>query len=166
SVTFDFDNDGDLDILVVNQKPVKAGYPVESMTHLYRNDSVGGNWLQIKLVGKRSDANGLGATVLVYANNTTMMREVDGGGSSHLSQNSMVLHFGLDNQSTIDSIVVKWIGASSQKVLNVKSNQILEVVQDEEILHDPINPFWIMTFLLVIILAVVFIIKAKRRVKL
>jgi hypothetical protein len=132
SVLFDYDNDGDLDVLVVNQKPVKDGYPVESMTHLYRNDSVSGNWLQIKLMGKRSDANGLGATVVVYTKESRMMREVDGGGSSHLSQNSSVQHFGMGSNTTADSVIVKWIGGSVQKLENVAANQLLVITQNEE----------------------------------
>jgi hypothetical protein len=38
SVMLDYDNDGDLDLLVVNQKPVLPNFPTESVTHLYRND--------------------------------------------------------------------------------------------------------------------------------
>ncbi len=132
SVTFDFDKDGDLDILVVNQKPVKQGYPVESMTHLYRNDSTKGNWLQVQLRGNRSDRLGLGATVKVFANSIQMMREVDGGGSSHLSQNSSIQHFGLGNIDQVDSIVVHWIGGTPQKLTNVMVNQVVEVRQVEE----------------------------------
>ena len=43
SVVFNLENDGDLDILVVNQEPVLAEYPVASTTHLFRNDAAKGN---------------------------------------------------------------------------------------------------------------------------
>ena len=43
SVVFNLENDGDLDILVVNQEPVLAEYPVVSTTHLFRNDAAKGN---------------------------------------------------------------------------------------------------------------------------
>jgi hypothetical protein len=64
SVVFDMDNDGDLDILVVNQKPVLS-YPVESMTTLYRNDSTNGNWIKIALKGTDGELHGLGSRVEV-----------------------------------------------------------------------------------------------------
>ena len=87
SIVFDIENDGDLDILVVNQKPV-LDYPVESTTRLYRNDAPKGNWLKIALKGTDSETHGIGSRVEVVVGKTHMMREIDGGGSSHLSQNS------------------------------------------------------------------------------
>lgn len=53
TVIFDMENDGDLDILVVNQNPVLT-YPMPSTTRLFRNDSAHGNWIKIALKG--SDA--------------------------------------------------------------------------------------------------------------
>jgi enediyne biosynthesis protein E4 len=49
-MVFDYDKDGDLHFLVVNQKPI-LDYPVESVTHLYRNDSPKSNLLKIALKG-------------------------------------------------------------------------------------------------------------------
>ncbi|MEM1359272.1 MAG: VCBS repeat-containing protein, partial [Bacteroidota bacterium] len=46
SVTFDLENDGDLDILVINQKPVLPNYPTNSTTRILRNDGPKGNWLK------------------------------------------------------------------------------------------------------------------------
>ena len=46
SVTFDYDHDGDLDLLVVAEEPVLPGYPMPSLTRLYRNDSAKGNWIK------------------------------------------------------------------------------------------------------------------------
>ncbi len=64
SVVFDLENDGDLDILVVNQEPVLAEYPVvASTTHLFRNDAAKGNWIKIVLKGTNAEPHGLASRV-------------------------------------------------------------------------------------------------------
>ena len=128
SVVFDLENDGDLDLLVVNQKPVMT-YPVPSKTLLYRNDSTTGNWLQVKLKGNTSELNGLGSRVRVVCGNKSMIREIDGGGSSHLSQNSTIAHFGVGPATVVDSVIINWIGGSAQVLLDQPVNQLLSVEQ-------------------------------------
>lgn len=125
SVVFDMDNDGDLDVLVVNQKPV-LDYPVSSVTRLYRNDAAPGHWLKVQLKGKHSDTNGIGSRVCVVSGQTRQIREIDGG-SGHLSQNSTLAHFGLSGHSKADSVIVTWVGGRKQIFTNVPSNQILVV---------------------------------------
>ena len=131
SVVFDLENDGDLDILAVCQGPVLEGYPVPSVTRLWRNDSVSGNWLKVKLQGKRVESSGIGSRVTVFSRGRRMLREVDGGGSSHISQNSRVLHFGLGDAEVVDSVVVVWNGGQEQVVVGQAVNRVLEVVQEE-----------------------------------
>jgi hypothetical protein len=132
SVVFDMDNDGDLDLLVVNQKPV-LNYPVNSETHLYRNDSSTGNWLKVALKGVNSDMHGLGSRIEVVIGKIRMIREIDGG-SSHLSQNSTIAHFGLGEASVVDSVVVTWVGGKKQISTNQKANTLLIVneIPDEK----------------------------------
>ncbi len=127
SVVFDMDNDGDLDILVVNQKPVLS-YPVASETKLYRNDSAKGNWIMIALQGVEAERQGLGSRVEVVIGKTKMIREIDGG-SSHLSQNSTITHFGLGAASVVDSVIVTWIGGNRQVLTNQKTNIRLTIVE-------------------------------------
>ncbi len=124
SVVFDMDNDGDLDLLVVNQKPVKE-YPVPSTTRLFRNDLAKGNWLKVALQGNEADKNGIGSRVEIVTGGIHMIREIDGGGSSHLSQNSTIAHFGLGNALTVDSLIVTWVGGKKQLLFDQKVNQLL-----------------------------------------
>ena len=128
SVVFDLENDGDLDLLVVNQKPVLA-YPVPSRTLLYRNDSISGNWVKVKLQGINAEANGLGSRVKVVCGDRSMIREIDGGGSSHLSQNSTIAHFGLGNATIIDTLEVSWIGGEIQTLTNQPINQLITITE-------------------------------------
>ncbi len=126
SVTFDYDNDGDLDLLVINQI-AQLSYPVPSITKLYRNDSANGNWIKISLEGVQAEMHGLGSRVEIVAGKKRMMREVDGGSSSHLSQNSVILHFGLGNSTMIDSVIVRWTGGEKQVLTNITANQLLKI---------------------------------------
>ncbi len=132
SVTFDIENDGDLDVLVINQKPV-LDYPVSTFTRLYRNDSTIGNWLKVKLVGKEAETRGIGSRVHVVVGEEKMMREIDGGGSSHLSQNSTIAHFGVGKAEVIDSVIVRWTGGKEQVLVDQPVNQLLAI---EEIVSE------------------------------
>ena len=134
SVTFDYDNDGDLDLLVVNQHAVSNlndDNLLPARTLLYRNDLIEGNWLKVKLEGVHAEKDGLGSRVEIVVNDRLMIREIDGG-SSHISQNSTIAHFGLDDIETVESVVVKWIGGKTQEVKNVSANQQITIRETDE----------------------------------
>lgn len=132
SVVFDYDNDGDLDLLVVNQEPVVTDYPVPSVTKLFRNDSTSGHWIKIALKGINAETHGIGSKIEVIAGGKKMIREIDGGASSHLSQNSVISHFGLGSASKIDKITVYWTGGNKQELMNVPVNQLLNITEIPE----------------------------------
>ena len=137
SVHFDYDNDGDQDIFVVNQRPINdmsyRGGVVGSK--LYRNDSSNkNNWLKIKLKGKQSTTRGLGARVRVVCDDLNMIREVDGG-SSHASQNTSIVHFGVGENKKIDSLIISWPGGKKQHLTDILPNQLIEI--EELYLEEP-----------------------------
>jgi hypothetical protein len=151
SVVFDMENDGDLDILVVNQKPV-LNYPVNSSTKLFRNDSTKGNWLKVALQGIDSDIHGIGARVEVVAGKHRMIREIDGG-SSHLSQNSTIAHFGLGDAMIVDSVIVTWVGGDKQILTNQQANSLLnitEISDDKRGFHFPWALYFVIAFIIVV----------------
>ena len=131
SVIFDMENDGDMDILLINQEPLKE-YPVESTSRLYRNDNEQGNWLQVALRGSISESLGIGSRIRVVADGISMIREVDGGSSSHISQNSTIAHFGVGEAEVVDSVVISWSSKDKQVLTNVDVNQRLTILQKEE----------------------------------
>lgn len=128
SVILDIDNDGDMDILFINQKAV-LDYPVRSTTRLLRNDMKKGNWLKVQLKGVDSDLHGIGSRVQIVVGNTQMLREIDGGGSSHLSQNSTIAHFGLGNATSVDSIIVTWPGNKKHVLVNQEVNRLITITE-------------------------------------
>lgn len=135
SAVFDLENDGDLDLVVVNQEPILE-YPVPSRTRLLRNDSPSGNWLQVALEGVYSDPQGIGSRIRVVAGGRSMIREVDGGNASHLSQSSTRQHFGLGNADRVDSVVVLWSGGQKQVLTDIGANQLLNITEAEP----PVRP--------------------------
>jgi enediyne biosynthesis protein E4 len=114
----DFDHDGDLDVLVAQNNGPAV---------LYRND--GGNrnhWLQLKLVGSRSNRDGIGAVVRVTSAGGSQSQTVHSG-SSYCSASDLALTFGLGKDSTASTIEIDWPSGARQKLANVASNQQLTV---------------------------------------
>ncbi len=129
SAVFDYDNDGDLDLLVVNQHPRDPTTTLpDARTLLYRNDASEGNWLKIQLEGLRSDKNGIGSRIELISDGQLLIREIDGG-SSHMSQNSTIAHFGLGDATSVESVTVKWIGGGEQTIENVAANQLITITE-------------------------------------
>jgi len=114
----DFDNDGDLDILVSNN----GGAP-----QLLRND--GGNtnhWLQILLIGTRSNRDGVGARLKISAGDLTLYEQKKGGMSYQSAQDPR-LHFGLGNRTKVDLIEIRWPSGSVTRLNDIACDRILAV---------------------------------------
>ncbi|MBI3783746.1 MAG: VCBS repeat-containing protein [Deltaproteobacteria bacterium] len=111
-MAFDYDQDGDLDLLIVNN----SATPV-----LYRND--GGNlndWLNVRVQGTSSNRDGIGAriTVTADAGGVSQVREIDGG-SNFLGQNELTAHFGLGSHpAPVHSVEVYWPASNIRQVLH------------------------------------------------
>lgn len=163
SVIFDMDNDGDMDLLVVNQKPI-LNYPIPSTTKLFRNDLAKGNWLKVALKGIDAEANGIGSRVTIIVNGKKMIREIDGGGSSHLSQNSVIAHFGLDANAVVDSIIVDWTGGKQQIITQVDVNQKLVIIELNTPEKDQTYHWYFLSAILVLIIAY-FLYRKRRQAK-
>ena len=114
----DFDNDGDLDILmfVINDSP-----------RLLRNDGGNGNhWLKVIPLLKATGTIALGATVTVNANGLRMFQTVMGV-NGYLASSDPRPNFGLGNAGKAESVEIIWPDGKKQLLENVKANQILKV---------------------------------------
>ena len=112
----DFDNDGDVDVLVNN---------VHDTPDLYRLDvHEKRNWLTVRLVGTKSNRSAIGARVRATAGGVTQVQEVRGGGS-YYSQNDRRLHFGLGSAARIDALDVRWPSGLEELWSNLEVNQIV-----------------------------------------
>jgi hypothetical protein len=95
----DFDNDGDVDIVVNN---------LHDTPDLFRLDQTGErHWITLKLVGTKSNRSAIGALVRLVTADGEQRQEVRGGGS-YYSQNDLRLHFGLGTSRTIERVIVRW----------------------------------------------------------
>ncbi len=115
----DFDNDGDMDVLIVNQNEPPS---------LLRNDVTGDyHWIKIKLSGVKSNRSAIGARVIVHYGDKVQAQEVLSQ-SSYLSVNDSRLHFGLGPVATVD-IEVRWPVGQVEKLKQVHADQLIYVVE-------------------------------------
>jgi len=113
----DFDNDGDVDVLVVN---------LNEPPSLLRNDVTGENhWLKTKLVGTQSNRSAIGARVIAKYGMKRQAQEV-ASQSSFFSANDLRLHFGLGTAMSVD-LEVWWPSGLKQKFTNVSVDRILVI---------------------------------------
>ena len=120
----DFDNDGDLDVLVTtNQGPA----------HLYRNDQRGGNrGIRIRLVGTKSNRDAIGATVKLYRGGECSSQMVKSG-SSYLSQSEMPLTFGMGARDIAERLVISWPSGRTEEYKNLRAGKRYQCVEGKGI---------------------------------
>jgi|GEM_PF-2222385 len=104
----DFNNDGFPDILLHTHE---AGFSI------LRNQLDNKSWIKISLVGSVSNSFGVGATIRIYSEDMVQKRVVHVG-EDYMGQDSFCEHFGLDNLTEIDSIVVSWPSGWTDTVLD------------------------------------------------
>ena len=120
----DIDNDGDLDLLVVNNG---------GASELLRNEGgSGNNAIVIRLVGTTSNRDAISARVKVTTGGIAQMREVKAG-SSYLAQNDLRVHVGLGKATRIDRIDVRWPNGQSEAVNGATVNEIVTVTEGKGI---------------------------------
>ncbi len=113
----DFDNDGDLDMLIMNMNEPPS---------LLRNDVKGaGHWLKVLLIGAKTNRSAIGSRVTASYDGKVQAQEVTAQ-SSFLSVNDRRLHFGLGPAATAD-LVVRWTNGGSDKFANVAANQLVVI---------------------------------------
>ena len=95
----DFDNDGDVDVIVNNVHDTPDLFRLDRATPVH--------WIGVKLVGRQSNRDAIGALVRVITADGEQRQEVRGGGS-YYSQSDFRLHFALGKAEVIERIVVRW----------------------------------------------------------
>ena len=118
----DYDNDGDLDLLVLN---------LDDQPTLMRNEGAGGHWLMLRLVGQESNRDGVGARLTLFAGGRKQVREVVAG-SGFLSGCDRRVHFGLGPQSTVDSLEVKWPSGAIDRLYGLAADRLLTLTEGGE----------------------------------
>ena len=126
----DYDNDGDLDILVTNcnQKP-------DLLKNVIGNKN---NWIQIQLEGQKSNRSGIGTKIKVVTDTHTQYREIQSGGS-YLSFHDLRAHFGVGKVEQINHIEIRWPSGQIDTNTQLPVNQRFLAVEGEKLslLHNP-----------------------------
>ncbi len=114
----DYDNDGDLDIVINN---------LDGPPTLLRND--GGNlrsWLMVQCEGSKSNRSAIGTRLTLRDATSLQMREVKAG-ASYASHSDTRVHFGMGSRSETEELEVRWPSGYLQKLSKVKANQLLQL---------------------------------------
>jgi hypothetical protein len=110
----DFDNDGDLDVLIIN---------LNEPPSLLRNDVSGSNhWIKVRLIGTKSNRSAIGARVVALYGGKQQAQEVISQ-SSYGSTNDRRLHFGLGPEEKAD-IEIRWPSGAKQKFAGLAANRL------------------------------------------
>ena len=111
----DFDNDGDLDVLIIN---------LNEPPSLLRNDlKIKQNWIKVKLEGVKSNRSAIGARILAHFEGKSQAQALLSQ-SSFYSCNDPRLHFGLGRAATVD-LEVRWPSGASESFKNLAANQLV-----------------------------------------
>jgi len=122
----DLDNDGDLDIVINN---------IDQQASIFQNQSSdlpGNQYIQIKLVGPISNPVGIGTKIMLFAEKGMQYQEQEICRGFQSSINSKI-HFGVSNQTAIDSVNVIWPDGKKSQLLNPAINQVHQVPYHESL---------------------------------
>jgi len=118
-VIFDYDQDGRADIALRNYK---------QPAQLLHNVGSGGHWLELKLIGTRSNRDAVGAHVTLTGDGVQQMREVHAG-SAYQSGSSLIQHFGLGPATSVEALHIRWPSGAESTLTDVAANQLLVVTE-------------------------------------
>ena len=100
SAWFDFDNDGDMDVAINDY---------DGPGRIFENAQVTANqWIRFQLVGTQSNRGGIGARVEIRLRDGQKRFSQVVSGKGFLSQNPMILHFGLGKTKEVDAVIITW----------------------------------------------------------
>jgi hypothetical protein len=126
----DYDNDGDVDIFVVNST---------KRADLLRNEGGNreGNWFMVRTLGVTSNRDGVGARITINAGGVQQVREIRTG-SGLYGQNDLRATFGVGPQSRIDVLEVRWPSGVVDRIQEIQTNRIVTVQEGVGLLDLPL----------------------------
>jgi hypothetical protein len=130
AAVFDFDHDGDLDIVSsVVKLPWAAFAKIEQKIKLFRNDTKALHWIGIILEGDDGvNQDCFGCQVVFKQHSRNLMKEVDAG-SGQASQSTAILYYGLGQENYLEELEVFWTDGTSSKFSNLKSGQVYRMIK-------------------------------------
>lgn len=127
----DYDVDGDLDLFIANGEGNAVGPYM-----LLRNGGNANNWLNVRLIGKTGNIEGLGTKVKVESTATGVQYQHHLGPQHFLSQSLLPLHVGLGTDTGVTRMTFTWPSGTIQRVENVAAGQNITLVEGKAIWQD------------------------------
>lgn len=115
SATTDIDSDGDLDLFVANSGRTGGN-------QLFINEGEHGNWVKIKMEGTESNRSGIGVRAEIHLEEDIILIDEVSAGTGYASQNSLTLHFGVNETLVIDKVVLRWPSGTVDTYNNIGVN--------------------------------------------
>ncbi len=128
SVPFDYDNDGDLDLIVSNFDGSLFFYENTTIQSETTNQTPN-SWTKIKLIGTTSNRDALGAKIEIISNTNSQQSRFYQG-SAYQSQSLQPVHFGLENATSITSIKVTWPSGLEETITDIPIQKIIEITEN------------------------------------
>jgi enediyne biosynthesis protein E4 len=128
----DFDNDGDLDVVVST---------VNDFPQLLRCDSrAANNWIKIKTIGTKSNRSGIGARIKCITHlpgEKSLHPQIDEvrSGGGYFSQNDLRVHFGIGKAESVELLEIRWPSGLVETLNDIKPNQVIFVKEGEGIVR-------------------------------
>lgn len=126
----DLDNDGDLDLVVNN---------INQPAFVMENKTTGKNFLKVVLAGKGGNTMGVGAKVMVTVPGKKQFQQ-QMPSRGYLSAVTPFLHFGIDHDEIVDSVIVTWPSGKKEVIRNVKANSELLVKEENASKPELVRP--------------------------
>jgi hypothetical protein len=120
----DVDEDGDIDLVFSHDD--------DEPTALVRNDTAPGNdWLRVRLIGRASNRDAIGARLVLRTSTSSQLRHVKGG-CSYLSQSDLRPFWGLGKGAIIQGLSIVWPSGVEQNLTSVEPNQTLTIIEPDQ----------------------------------
>ncbi|NNF85581.1 MAG: T9SS type A sorting domain-containing protein, partial [Winogradskyella sp.] len=125
-VEFDYDNDGDVDLLVTDNEGSALFYENKLLNYDEPNAL---HWFKVVLEGTTSNRNGFGTTIQLTTANGTINRYYSGVG--FLGQSIQPVHFGLNNETQITELVINWPSGITETFNNISADQTIKATEGQ-----------------------------------
>ena len=118
----DLDDDGDLDVVVS---------ALDDRARVLRNEGGEGHWLELRLEGRKTNRDGIGAEVRLVTGSGALRHATARTAGSYLSSGDRRVHFGLGAETQVRSVEIRWPSGIVQTLADLRADRIVTVVESE-----------------------------------
>ena len=126
----DYDRDGDIDIYLNNGGPARSPRTIQANNFL-RNEGNGNNWAALKLVGTRSNRDGIGARMAAVTNTGRVVHRIRRATHGFCNTNPAEVWFGIEKDAAIESVQIRWPSGRTQLISNPAMGVITTIVEPD-----------------------------------